>query len=51
MNILNDKFRHRDVILCTYSKLKSINNRYAFKNIKKEDFTLPLMHEAVPSFT
>ena len=43
MNILCDKFPHRDVILCTYSKLNSIKDGYAFINIKREDFTLHLM--------
>ena len=43
MNILCDKFPHRDVILCTYSKLNSIKDGFTIINIKREDFTLHLM--------
>ena len=43
MNILYDKFPHRDVILCTYSKLNSIKDGYAFINVKRDGFSMHLM--------
>ena len=49
MNILYDKFPHRDVVLCTYSKLNSIKDGYAFINVKREGFTICISCSICPT--
>ena len=34
-----DKFLHRKINLCTFSKLNTIKDEYSFINVYREDFT------------